>query len=357
MNAYALIMAGGLGTRLWPLTSQELPKALLSFDDSGRSLLERTIDRISMNIPHDKIYIVADRQHKRRISSIVKTVPLENMIFEPFRRGTLSCVCFTALFVMERDPSAILIVLPGEQLITDIKRFNKLLTHAVNFACSFDSVVAFGVKPSSPETGFGYIKIGHKVSDDEVKVFWSEGFVEKPEKAKAEFFLSSGQYLWNSGIYVLSVSTLFSMTERFANDTYQKLMLIKELIKRSDQGEMIGKIYSQLNNISIDYAIMEKLGKFLVVLLDVDWNDMGTWTEVAETWNKDESSNSYLGNYLAFDSSGCIVYSPDKLTVLLGVKDIVVIDTSDGLLVCSKDRVDEIKLLMDKISTHQGTKR
>ena len=346
MDLYGLILAGGIGARLWPLTSAVRPKALLSFDKTGVSLLQRTISRLSGIIPHENIYIIAGDQHEGSINP--EGISRDNIILEPFGRGTLSCIGYASLFIRRRDPCCIIATMPGEQLIRDQPEFQRILAEAARIASNGDCVVTIGIKPKFPAIRFGYIQIGEKYN---TQAFRTKGFTEKPDKKTAESFISSGEYLWNSGIYILTVSYLFEMMKDFANDVYENLLYIDNAIGTSEERDITKRLYHDIRNISIDYAVMEKAENMLAIPADIDWNDMGTWTEVAEIWDTDSNNNSYFGNYFGIDTSGCIVHSSNKLVATIGVKDLIIVESPEGLLVCSKECADDVKVLVQKITS------
>jgi len=340
-----LILAGGQGSRLWPLTAKNIPKAFLCFDDTGISLLQRTISRAKHLAPPEKIFIVSGRSHEQELMPQTDGISYENLIFEPSARGTLPCIGFSTLYI--KDQSGIMIVMPGEQLIRDDIAFRDAMSQAVYFAEKFNTVVALGIKPTFPATRFGYIEIGKQISSDgEFSIFESGGFTEKPDGNKAMDFLSSGRYLWNSGIYTFPISWLLEMISELAPDIYEKLIEIEKSIGTANESKVIEHIYPEIRNISVDYAVMEKAENMLVIPTDMDWNDMGTWTEVSETWEIDRYSNSYHGKYVAIDSNGCIIYAPKKVVAVIGVKNVIIIDTPDGLLICDKNRADDVRLIM-----------
>jgi len=345
-----LILAGGQGTRLWPLTAKNIPKAFLCFDGTGISLLQRTISRVKHLTSPEKIFIISNRLHEQELKDQADEIPYENLILEPEAKGTLACIALSALYMKRKDQSGIIITMPGEQLIKDEITFKNVMSKAVYFAEKHNTAVALGIKPTFPAIRFGYIKIGDQVSNDgNFSIFKSEGFTEKPDEKKAKEFLSTGKYLWNSGIYAFPIKWLFNMMSELTPDIYEKIMQIEKSINTPEEKKVIDSMYPDIRNISIDYAVMEKAENMLVIPTDIDWNDMGTWTEVSETWEADQNSNFHYGKYISLDSNGCIIYSTQKIVALIGVKDVIIIDTADGLLICDKNRADEVKLIKQKI--------
>ena len=350
-----LILSGGQGSRLWPLTAQNIPKAFLCLDNSEVSLLRKTIKRAKLMTLPKRIFISAGKAHEQELILQADEIPYENLIFEPTARGTLPCIGFSALYMKRQNQSGTMMTMPGEQLIKDDIAFRDVMFQAVYFAEKFNTVVALGIKPTFPATRFGYIKIGKQASsNDGFTIFESEGFTEKPDENKVLDFLSSGRYLWNSGIYTFPISWLSGMISKFAPDVHEKLIEIEESIGTINEDEVIERVYPEIRNISVDYAVMEKSENMLVIPTDIYWNDMGTWTEVSETWEIDQHTNSHYGEYISIDSNGCIIYAHKKNVAIIGVQNVIIIDTPDGLLVCDKNRADDVKLIAQKIKLTKG---
>lgn len=354
-RVFALIMAGGQGTRLWPLATIRLPKAFLSFDDTGVSLLQRTISRLSRLTVLENIFVVAGRIHEQELRSQAHSIPDQNVILEPIGRSTLPCIGLAGLYIRRRDASGVMLVLPGEQLIGDEAEFQNLMMRAAETASDYSCIVTLGIKPTTPTVRFGYIQLGDEIScEKDISVFKSRGFTEKPDEQKASEFLSSGKYVWNSGIFIWPASLLFEVIARFAPDVYDALLCIDNAIGTSREKETIERIYPSIRNVSIDYAIMERAEDTLVIPADVGWNDMGTWPEVAETWEKDKYSNAYFGRHSGIDSAGCVIYSPSKLVATVGIRDLIVVETPDALLLCARDRADDVKRLVQKLAEEEN---
>lgn len=347
-------MAGGQGTRLFPLTASGRPKAFLSFDGSGVSLLQHSISRLSGLAALKNIFVVAGRKHEQELLLQAHQIPEQNIILEPAGRSTLPCIGLAGLYIRRRSSSSVMVVVPGEQFIEDEAKFQNLMLRAAEAAREHNCVVTLGIKPTFPATRFGYIRLGDEVSRaQDVRIFKSRGFTEKPDEEKARGFLSSGKYLWNSGMFVWTTSLLFEMISKFAPDVYEALSRIDDAIGTSAEGETIQQVYSDMRSVSIDYAIMENAADILIVPADVGWNDMGTWPEVAETWEKDSNSNACFGQHVGIDSTGCVIYSRDKLIATVGLRDVVIVETQDAILVCDKNRADEVKTLVKMLESRK----
>jgi len=347
---FAVIMAGGQGTRLWPLTSIKRPKAFLSFDETGVSLLQRTISRLSPVAALDNIFVVAGQIHEEELRLQAGNIPDHNIILEPVGRGTLPCIGLAGLYIRRQNPSSIMMVLPGEQLIQDEAKFQALMTQAAEVARNHNCVVTLGIKPANPATRFGYVRLGDEISGDkDAPVFRSLGFTEKPDEKTALEFVSSGKYIWNSGIFIWPTSLLFEMISKLAPNIYEALSEIDQAIGTPEEIKIIARTYPDMRSISIDYAIMEQMEDTLVIPADVGWNDMGTWPEVAEIWRRDSHNNACLGQHIGIDSTGCVIYSPKKLVATVGVRDLIVVETPDAILLCARDRADDVKKLVQKL--------
>ena len=342
-------MAGGRGTRLWPLTNNARPKAFLDPDGAGSSLLQRTISRLSGLTAPENIFVVAGRDHEKELRLQIRRIPKRNILLEPAGRSTLPCIGLAGLYMRRRNDASVMMVVPGEQLIAAEARFQDLMLRAAAVAWDHNCVVTLGIKPAFPATGFGYIQLGGKMSAArDIQVFRALGFTEKPDRQKAMEFLDSGKYLWNSGMFIWPTPLLFQMISKFAPDVHDALSVIDKAIGTRAEGETMEQVYRNMRSISIDRAIMEKAADTLVIPADIGWNDMGTWPEVSGAWNKDAEYNACYGQHVGIDSTGCVIYSPDKLVATIGVRDLVIVETPDGLLVCSIDRADDVKKLVEE---------
>lgn len=379
-NIFAVIMAGGSGTRFWPLSTINKPKQLLSLTGDSTPI-QQTVSRILPLISEQNIFIVTNKlqqEELRKQISKVSAIPAHNIIVEPVGRNTLPCIGLAALYIKAKsyDQSSIMVVLPSDHFIRDEKRFLKLLSDAQEVAQEGSSIVTFGIMPNRPETGYGYIALQNKVcSINDTDVFKAERFTEKPDKRTAAEFVASGKYLWNSGMFLWRTSVLLDMIEKFVPDIFRKLSKLEAAIGTPDEQEIIQEAYSQMRSISVDYAIMEKADNVLVIPADIGWSDVGSWAAMDEVWQKDANGNACKmnlprskkmvdspssvaspdsgssGQHISIDTSDCVIYS-DKLVATIGLKDLIVVETEEALLVCPKSRAQEVK----KISSLLGGK-
>jgi len=346
---YAVIMAGGQGTRLWPQSRERKPKQLWEILD-GKSMLQDTVERVFPLIHPQQILVITGKQLYEQISNQLPQVPSRNIILEPMGRNTAPCVGLAALYI--NNPDACMAVLASDHVIRDKEEFRRILSIAVDVASQGETLVTFGIKPTEPETGFGYVRRGKEVKPEVYKVLQ---FTEKPDSPTAQRFIASGEYYWNSGMFVWKVSTLMTMIERHLPDLYQGLMKIKSAIGSPDEQHVIAEVFNDLDSISIDYGIMEKAETTYVVPGDFGWNDVGSWAALSEVWGTDQEGNSCKGNIITLDSHGNIVYNSDGLTTLIGIENLIVVKVEDILLVCAKDQAQKVREIVDKLKTQGMT--
>ena len=350
-NMFAVVMAGGNGTRFWPLSTISNPKQLLNLTTDG-TLIQKTVSRITPLIPEQNIFIVTNtfqREELRRQVSEVSAIPSRNIIVEPVGRNTLPCIGLAALYIKSLEQSSTMTVLPSDHFVRDEGRFLQLLCYAQKVVQEHDCLVTLGIKPSRPETGYGYISLKNRIySINGTDIFKAEQFTEKPDRQTATEFLASGKHLWNSGMFVWRTSTLLEMIERFAPDISVELSKIEAVIGTPHEQRVIQEIYPQMRSISVDYAIMEKADNVLVIPADFGWSDIGSWAAIDEVWQKDANSNVCMSQHIGIDTSGCTIYS-DKLVATIGLEDVAIIETEKALLVCPKSRAQEVKIIVERL--------
>ncbi len=356
---YTVIMAGGQGTRFWPLSTENKPKQLLSLV-GNTSLLQQTVARITPLMPPEDIYVVTGESLVSATKHHLPDLPIKNIIVEPMGRNTLPCIGLAALYLKkQRGEDVVMAVLPADSVIQDQKRFRKLLQYAENIAANDDVLITFGVPPTRIETGYGYIHFGTAVHAAEAfQAFQVRQFVEKPDRETAGKYLESQEYLWNSGMFVWRVEVILNAIKIYQASIYQQLMEIDAAIGTTSEAEVISHAYSQMENISVDYGVMEKTKEVLVIPADIGWNDVGGWGAMHELFERDASGNTVRGKHLGIDTQDCVIFNQaalnsdsvgDKLIATIGVSDLVIVESERAVLVCPIDRVQEVKDLVEKL--------
>jgi len=350
---HAVIIAGGSGTRFWPKSRENLPKQLLNI--SGQeTLIQNTVSRISSIISAENIWVITNEQHAFETCYQLKKMgfPPSQLLTEPIARNTAAAIGYSAKILSQRNPDAIMAVFPADHVITTIEPFLKLLKQAETIA-NENHLVTLGIKPTSPETGYGYIKQGKAIEENSFKV---DRFIEKPDKLTAEKYLKEGSYYWNSGIFVWKVSTLLNEISLYLPKLHKQLeeltsntAPIKGKYPYQKLSESGKKIFHSLESVSIDHGVMEKSNKVAVLPADIEWNDVGTWTSLAEISKNDSHGNVISGNVVSIENNNSIFQAENRLVAALGLKNIIVVDTPDALLVCAKERAQDIKKIVEKI--------
>ena len=344
---YAVIMAGGKGTRFWPRSRQKRPKQLLNIL-GHRSMLQHTIARISALLPLENILVVAGEQHGEEVRSQLAELPAENIILEPVGRNTAACIGLAALLVRQRDPSAVMVVLPADHLITEEDLFLATIRAAGAMARRQKALITLGIRPSSPATGYGYIEAGENAGASQSYIFYQvTSFHEKPSLERAKEYLEKGNFYWNSGMFIWQAEVVLEAMERHLPGLYGDLDALSPHLGADGLGDAIDRIYPDLESISIDYGVMEKADNVLMLPAEFGWNDLGTWATMAQIWPKDDQQNVYQGETLAIESERNVVFSRERLCVLLGIDDLIVVDTEDALLVCPVSRAQDVGKALD----------
>ena len=354
---HAVIIAGGSGTRFWPKSRENLPKQLLNI--SGQeTLIQNTVGRISSIISAENIWVITNEQHAFETCYQLKKmgVPPSQLLTEPIARNTAAAIGYSAKILSQRNPDAIMAVFPADHVITTIEPFLKLLKQAETIA-NENHLVTLGIKPTSPETGYGYIKQGKAIEENSFKV---DRFIEKPNKLTAEKYLKEGSYYWNSGIFVWKVSTLLNEISLYLPKLHEQLeeltsntAPIKGKYPYQKLSESGKKIFHSLESVSIDHGVMEKSNKVAVLPAEIEWNDVGTWTSLAEISKNDSHGNVINGNVVSVENSDSIIQAENRLVAALGLKGIIVVDTPDALLVCPKERAQDVKKIVEQIKSEK----
>ena len=344
---YAVIMAGGKGTRFWPRSRERRPKQLLNIV-GHRSMLQQTIARIGNLLPVEDVLVVAGEVHGEEVRRQLAELPPENILLEPVGRNTAACVGLAALLVQHRDPSGVMVILPADHLITDEDLFLSTLRAAVAMARKEPTLITLGIRPASPETGYGYIEAGGQVDKVQEHDFYKvSSFHEKPDLERAKNYLERGNFFWNSGMFVWQAEAILAAMKSYLPGLHADLHRLKPFLDTDELDREINRIYPDLESISIDYGVMEKADNVLMIPADFGWNDLGSWASMAQIWPKDDQDNAHQGDIMVMESSGNVVFCQEKLCVLLGVDDLIVVDTEEALLVCPVSRAQDIGKILD----------
>ena len=351
-QVYAVIMAGGVGSRFWPASRAKTPKQLLDLTGSGRTMIAATVDRLIPDIPPERVLVVTGEITKDAVAEALPELPAENILAEPTGRNTAPCIGWAAIHVRQRSENGILAVMPSDHLVADRDAFLQAVNTAVSSAES-GVMTTFGIVPDRPETGFGYIETGDEISPGLVAV---KRFVEKPDLATAEQYLAKGNFLWNSGMFFFSAKSILGEIDRQMPELMAGLDKIDHAMNAGREQEVVAQVYPSLPSESIDYGIMEGARKIHCVPADFGWSDLGSWEAAYDLSDKDGAENAIEGDVIAVDTNGCLVRAPkDKLVAVVGVRDVVVVDTGDSLLICKRELSQDVKKVVAELKK-QGRK-
>lgn len=347
MNYYGVILAGGGGTRFWPLSRQDLPKQFLNLSGSDL-MVNETVDRLTGFVEKKNIFIVTSaHQTPMMLEATADRVLPDHILSEPAARNTSACIGLAAMEIVRKHGDGIMCVLPSDHYIKDNAGFAEVMKKAVKTAEKTDNLVTIGIKPTFASTGYGYIqfrkgkKVGYglEVAD----------FVEKPDIRTAKAYVKSGLFLWNSGIFVWKASTILKYFKKLLPDIYEGLAQIGDAMKTPKEQEVLNTVYPNLPKISIDYGIMERAKEVAVIEGEFGWNDVGSWDALQALYEPDEDGNIIYGEQVHIDTKNCISYAKGKLIAALGVQDLIIVEADDAILVCHKDKAQEVKNIVEKL--------
>ncbi len=350
MKIYAVIMAGGVGSRFWPRSKEKSPKQLLKIFGNN-SMIQDTVYRLKDIVDNENIFIITNKVQQPEIRNQLPEIPVENIIEEPFGRNTAACIGLASIIIKARSEDAVMIVLPADHIIKNIEEFHKTLIDAAKFAYESKGLVTIGIPPTRPETGYGYIQIDEKIITDNIYKVYT--FAEKPNYATAVRFLESGDFFWNSGMFIWRADTILDEIKMYMPDLYEGLQDINLCLNTDKFDKTLAVVYGQLKNISIDYGIMEKSQKVYLTKGNFSWSDVGSWEEVYQLTPKDSDGNAKVGNVYTEMTIDSYIYSPNKFTSVIGVDNVIVINTDDALLVCRRDQSQEVKKVIDHLKINK----
>ncbi|MBU0709695.1 MAG: mannose-1-phosphate guanylyltransferase [Candidatus Omnitrophica bacterium] len=334
---HLIILAGGKGSRFWPLSQKDKPKQFLNIY-SRRSLIEETISRLAGLVDQDNIYIATNKAHKKNINEKLSKKHTRNILFEPQAKNTLAPIGLLSKKILQKDKEAVIMVCPCDHYIKDRRSFLKVMRQAMKVA-EKGYLVTLGIIPGRPETGYGYIKARRK----EREFYSIDKFIEKPDIKKAREFLKSKKYYWNSGIFIFRADALLAEFKRLNPSNYRLISKIKD-------ESTLYRFWSKLDSLSLDYAIMEKTKNIALIPLSCGWVDLGSWMAIGEIMKKDKNGNVFKGKHLDLKSKNITVWSENKLVVTIGLKDLIVVDAKDAVLICDKSRTQQVREIADRLS-------
>ena len=359
-NNYCVIMAGGIGSRFWPLSTSEKPKQFLDILGLGRTLLQLTYDRFTKLIPNENFLVVTSESYKEMVLSQLPALHESQVLSEPIRRNTAPCIAYATFKIMSINPEANIIVAPSDHLIVKEDQFINEIKKGLEFVSGKDYLLTLGIHPHIPETGYGYIQVAEKQEyDGYMNLFRVKTFTEKPDRKMAELFIETGEFYWNSGIFIWSAATIqkaFSVHLPEVDALFRKGL---KYLNTPDEGHFINKAYAEFPNISIDYGIMEKADNVYVLCADFGWSDLGTWGSLYENYSLDSEANAVSGEKIfLYDTRNCIINMPrEKVAVIQGLTNYIVVESDNTLLICRKEDEQQIRqFVADVMLSERKTK-
>jgi mannose-1-phosphate guanylyltransferase len=356
-NNYCVIMAGGIGSRFWPMSRNNFPKQFLDILGTGRSLLQQTYERFKGICPPENIFIVTNESYVEHVRSQLPQMNPDQILAEPQRRNTAPCIAYAAFKIRSINPEANMVVAPSDHIIRDEGGFTLAINKALNFTKENDSLLTLGIQPNRPDTGYGYIQFNDDENTEKFKISRVKTFTEKPNLEMAKFFLKSGDFLWNAGIFVWNIKAILNAFRQNLPEMYSIFDEGKNIFNTNEEADFVRKAYTQCTNISIDYGIMEKAKNVYVLSAEFGWSDLGTWRSLYEHVPHDEHSNAVVGNVMMENSTGCIInISKDRLAVIQGLHDFIVVQSENVLLICRKDDEQLVRTMVNDVKLKKGEK-
>jgi mannose-1-phosphate guanylyltransferase len=352
MDLYAVIMAGGVGSRFWPRSTERKPKQLIRIFGEN-TMIQDTFRRLEGIVPAENVYVITNKVQKMRVKEQLPQLPETNIIDEPFGKNTAACIGLASVIIKKKNPEAVAITLPSDHLIRDDQEFRNCLMTAAEFAYKSKGLVTIGITPNRPETGYGYIQFDEKEAAPNINKVLT--FAEKPNLSTAREFIESGDFLWNAGIFVWRVDAILDEIKIHLADLNDGLQKIEDYIGTSEFQKQLVQVYGQLKSISIDYGVMEKSENVYLTKADFYWNDVGNWEAVYEIADKNEDGNALVGDVYTEKTYSSYIFSPGKFTATIGIENLIVINSKDALLICHRSNAQDVRQVVDYLKMNKRT--
>lgn len=358
-NHYCIIMAGGVGSRFWPMSKTSYPKQFLDILGTGKTLLQQTFERFNGVCPIENIYIVTSEQYKNLVYEQLPSLPKKNVLLEPSRKNTAPCIAYASYKIHKKNPNAVTVVAPSDHLIAKEDTFKKAIKSCFTKAQKEDCLVTLGIPPSRPDTGYGYIQfVDSPTKEKDKRIKKVKTFTEKPDVEMAKSFVQSGDFLWNAGIFIWSTTSIISAFEKYDPEMAQLFKEGVEHYNTSSENDFLKHAYTTCKSISIDYSVMEKAKNVYVRESLIGWSDLGTWGSLYTHIKHKEGNNAVIGkNVMLYDTKNCIInVAKDKLVVIQGLQDYIVVESDGILLICKKADEQQIRNFVNDVKVQKGDK-
>lgn len=350
-NSYCVIMAGGIGSRFWPKSRQAMPKQFLDILGTGKSFIRHTYERFAQLIPAEHFMVVTNRRYKQLVLEHLPELKPEQVLCEPIGRNTAPCIAYAAYSLLKKDPDAEMVVTPADHLVLNEEDFRAIISEGLEFAAAQSALVTIGIKPTRPDTGYGYIQVSDNQTISRVKCF-----TEKPNLELAQTFIQCGEFVWNSGIFIWKVRSIVEAFEKYLPEHHALFSDLMPRLGTEEETHAVERVFAECRAISIDYGVMEKADNVYVRCGDFGWSDVGTWGSVYQHSRKDRYANAKPeeGCYLYDTRSSFISLPKDKIAVISGLKEYIVVDTEDVLMICPRSEEQNIKKFIDEVKFNKG---
>ena len=355
-STYLIVMAGGIGSRFWPFSRTHHPKQFHDVLGVGRSMLQLTVERFAAICPPENVFVVTNRDYKALVREHLPELPADQILGEPIGRNTAPCIAYASYRIAQRDPKATVIVTPADHAVLREDEFQRLIITAVAAARANDVLITLGIHPSRPDTGYGYIQYMDQHSLPGSQLHKVKTFTEKPNLELARMFVESGDFLWNSGLFVWRVDVILAAFHNYLSDIAEVFDEGVSELGTEQEEAFISQAYSRCRNVSIDYGVMEKADNVYVLPADFGWSDMGTWDSLHRVGQHDDNGNMVNGNVMLYDTTGCIIKTPsERLVVVQGLEDYIVAEYDNVLLICKRSEEQRVKEFVADVKAKKGS--